>query len=549
VQTELAVLIGDTRTLLMVVLGAVGLVLLIACGNVANLLLARMRERQREIATRSALGASRARIIRQLLAESLLRGIAGGLAGCGLAYLSTPAALRLIGDSVPRAADAAVDLPVLGFAFLVSLISGVVFGIAPAVIASRVDLVATLKEGGCSDIAGHDWLRSAVIVGQVALGVVLTAGAGLLITSFLNLTRTNPGFNPDHVLTFVFETPDSRYKDTRPQFYRQYFEKLRALPGVQAAGGSMFLPMGDDEALVSFENPEQPVPQGQQPQADFSPITPGYFSTMQAPLLEGRDFTDADGMDSPKVMIVNQAFVQKYLHGERPLGKRLKPGAGDGRGGAPRWREVVGVVGNMQHSATEREPHPAMYLPASQLPNWCCLYSVVRTSVVPRSLEPAVQRLVSALDRDIPVTEVRTMRDLLSLQLSQPRFAMVLLGSFAGLALILTVVGLYGVIMYSVSRRTREIGVRLALGAQRTAVLSMVLKDAAVLAGLGIGIGIAATLASTSLLRTMLYGTGSRNPLVLAAVCLLVALTAFLAAYLPALRAAAIEPMQALRME
>jgi putative ABC transport system permease protein len=549
VRTELTVLIGDTRTLLMVLLVAVGLVLVIACGNIANLLLARMRDRQREIATRSALGAGRARIVRQLLAESLVLGIAGGLAGCGLAFLSTPAALRLIGDSVPRAADAGVDLPMLGFAFLVSLISGVVFGIAPAVIASRVDLIATLKEGGRSDIAGHDWLRSAVIVGQVALGVVLTAGAGLLITSFLNLTRTNPGFNPDHVLTFVFETPDSRYKDSRPQFYRQYFEKLRALPGVQAAGGSMFLPMVDDEALLSFENPEQPVPEGLKPHADFAPITPGYFSTMQAPLLEGRDFTDADGMDSPKVMIVNEAFVQKYLHGKRPLGKRLKPGAGDGTGAAPPWRVIVGVVGNMQHSATERESHPAMYLPASQLPNWCCLYSVVRTSVDPRSLEPAVQQLVSALDRDIPVTEVRTMRDLLLLQLSQPRFAMVLLGSFAGLALILTVVGLYGVITYSVSRRTREIGVRLALGAQRTTVLGMVLKDAAVLIGLGIGIGIAATLASASLLRTMLYGTGSRNPLVLSAVCLVVALSAFLAAYLPALRAAAIEPMQALRME
>ena len=300
VQTELTVLIGDTRTLLVVVLGAVGLVLLIACGNIANLLLARMRDRQREIATRSALGASRARIIRQLLAESLLLGIAGGLAGCGLAYLSTPAALRLIGDSVPRAADAGVDLPVLGFAFLVSLISGVVFGIAPAVIASRVDLVATLKEGGRSDIAGHDWLRSAVMVGQVALGVVLTAGAGLLVTSFLNLTRTNPGFNPDHLLTFVFETPDFRYKDTRPQFYRQYFEKLRALPGVQAAGGSMFMPMGDDEALISFENPEQPVPEGQRPHADFSPITPRFFPPCKLRCLKGGILPTRTGWTRPR---------------------------------------------------------------------------------------------------------------------------------------------------------------------------------------------------------------------------------------------------------
>jgi putative ABC transport system permease protein len=531
------------------VLGAVALVLLIACGNIANLLLARVRDRQREIAMRSAMGAARARIVQQLLAESLMLGVVGGLAGCCLAFLCTPAVLRLIPDSVPRAADAGVDLPVLGFALLVSLLSGVIFGIVPAITASKTDLVSTLKEGGRSDISGHDWIRSAVIVGQVALGIVLTAGAGLLITSFVKLTHADEGFNPSHVLTFLFETPDSRYKDTRPQFYRQYFEKLRALPGVQAAGGSVFLPMTSDGAFLSFVNPERPVPEGQQPNADLTLVSTGYFNTMQVPVLHGRDFSDADDMKSPQVMIVNQAFAQQYFPGEDVLGKKLKPGAGNGSPGGPAWREIVGVVGNTRHWATQREMTPAMYLPASQFPNWCCMYSVVRTSVDPASLEPEIRQLVSSTDRDIPVTQVRTMRDLLSLQLAQPRLAMVLLGAFAGLALTLTVVGLYGVVTYSVSRRTREIGVRLALGAQRSTVLKMVLRDAATLLTVGIVIGLTAAIASASVLKTMLYGTGSRDPLVLAAVCIVLAAAGLLAAYLPALRAAAIEPMKALRTE
>jgi len=549
VETELTSLLGDTSTLLMVVLGAVGLVLLIACGNIANLLLARMRERQREIALRSALGAGRSRIVRQLLAENLMQGAVGGLVGCALAFVLTPVVLRLIGESVPRAADAGVNLPVLGFALLVSLLSGVVFGIVPAVTASKTDLVRTLKEGGRSDTGRHNWLRSALIVGQVTLGIVLTAGAGLLITSFVNLTHMDEGFRPDHVLTFTFETPDSRYKDTRPQFYREYFEKLRALPGVQAAGGSMFLPMIDDLASVSFENPEHPAPEGQRPGAELSLNSTDFFRTLGVPLLEGRDFTNADDVKAPQVMLVNQAFAQRYFPGEDAVGKKLKPGVVNATSGGPPWREIVGVVGNVRHSATQREMAPVMYLAASQTPNWCCLYSVVRTSVDPMSLEPEVRRLVSSMDRDIPVTDVRTMPELLSLQLAQPRFVMTLLGAFAGLALILTVVGLYGVMAYSVSRRTREIGVRLALGAQRSAVLKMVLRDAAVLLAIGISIGAAASLASASVLKTMLYGTAPRDPLVLAVVCISVAFAGLLAAYIPAFRAASIDPTQALRSE
>jgi putative ABC transport system permease protein len=273
-----------------------------------------------------------------------------------------------------------------------------------------------------------------VIVGQVALGIVLTAGAGLLISSFAKLTHQEIGFHPDHLLTFRFETPDARYKTTRPQFYREYFERLRAMPGVQAAAGTLILPMTDDGADITFENPEHPMPKATLPSADISLISGDYFKTMQTPLLKGRDFNDADTVDSPKVMIVNQAFAEKFFAGEEALGKKLKPGVDGGLPGGPPPREIVGIVGNMHGSMTQRRERPAYYLPASQLPDWCCLVSVVRTSLDPHGLEPTVRQLVTSMDKDIPITDVRTMPELMSLQLSQPRFAMVLLGAFAGLA-------------------------------------------------------------------------------------------------------------------
>jgi len=349
------------------------------------------------------------------------------------------------------------------------------------------------------------------------------------------------------VLTLNFETPDSRYKNTRPEFYRQYFEKLRALPGVEAAAGTMLPPMTDNSAHLSFEDPEHPVAKGQQPGASLDVVSTEFFRTMGIPLLAGRDFSDGDTVDSPQVMIVSRAFAEKYFHGENPLGKKLKPGAGSG--GPPKWREIVGVVGDIRHGATEREMEPMQYLPASQLPTWCCLYSVVRTGMEPVALEPQVRSLVTSIDRDIPVTDVHTMTDLIGMQLAQPRFAMVLLGAFAGLALVLTVVGLYGVLAYSVARRTREIGVRLALGAERGAVLQMVLRQAGVLVLAGMAIGVTATVASASVLRTMLYGTESRNPVVLTGVCGVVALAGLVAAWLPARRAASVDPMRALRAE
>jgi predicted permease len=545
-QSALAALIGDTRSTLILIFGAVVLVLLIACGNIANLMLARMRERQREIAMRSALGAGRRRIIRQLLVESLVLSIFGGLAGSGLAFLSTPLVLHLIGDSIPRAADAGVDLRVLAFSLLLSLAAGVIFGIIPAIVSSRTNILSTVKEGGRSEVPGHDWLRSSLIVAQVALGLMLTAGAGLLISSFANLHHTKEGFNPDNLLTLTFETPDSRYKTTRPEFYRDYFDKVRAIPGVESAGGTIILPMTNDVAVISFENPERPVPAGQHPGANFTPVTPQYFSTMQIPLIAGRDFTERDDANRTQVIIINQAFAQKYFPGEQVLGKKLRPGAD--KAGSP-LREIVGVVGDTRLWATQREMQPSMYVPASQLDAWCCVYSVVRSRVDPISVEQSMRKLIASMDKEIAVTHVRTMPELMSVQLSQPRFTMVLMGCFAGLAITLTIVGLYGVMTYSVTRRTREIGVRMALGAQRAVVLAMVLRDAAVLLALGIAIGIAAVLASASILKSMLYGTGSRDPIVLIVVCMGVAFAGLVAAYIPAFRAAQVDPMVALRYE
>jgi predicted permease len=549
VESEITALLGETRTALLVVLGAVALVLLIACGNIANLLLARVRERQREMALRSALGAAKKRIVRQLLAESLVLSICGGIAGCVLAYLATPALLSLIGDSIPRAADAGVDTRVLTFAFALSVLTGIIFGVLPAVSGARTDLVSTLKEGGRTEVFGRDWLRSSLIVGQVAVGLLLTAAAGLLMSSFNRLIHAQNGFNPDHLTTMYFETPDAQYKDNRPQFYRSYFEKVRALPGVQSAAGVMILPMTNDGIIVSFENPEHPVPEGDQPSAHVTPITPGYFSTMQIPLQQGRDFSDRDDMNTQRVMLVNQAFAQKFFPGEQVLGKKLKPGAGDGVPGGPPWREIVGVVANMRLYATDREMDPQMFLPADQMHSWCCLYTVVRTSLDPTSMAASVQRIVSEMDKDIPVTQVHTMNELMALQVSQPRFAMVLVSTFAGLALVLTIVGLYGVMAYAVSRRTREIGVRMALGAQRELVMRMILRDAAFLLVCGIVIGSISALASASILKSMLYGIGPRDPQVMAMVCTGIAFVGLLAAYFPARRAAGVDPMVALRYE
>jgi putative ABC transport system permease protein len=546
VQTELAALLGDTRTALFIVQGAVALVLLIACANIANLLLTRMRDREREIAMRTALGANRRRIIRQLLVESLVLGAAGGIVGCALAFASTPLLFSLIGQDIPRAQNASVNLPVLAFATCLTIASALIFGILPSITGSSISLVSSLRAGGQADTLRRDWLRPALIVSQVALGLILTAGAGLLIASFIHLRRTNLGFNPDHLLTFMFVLPDYRYAKTRPTFYREYFDKVRALPGVEAAAGNINLPMTDSESYTPFQESEHPTTESERPSAALATVSTEYFKTMQMPLILGRDFADQDDVKAPPVTIVSREFAKRYFPNQDVIGKKVRP---DGMPGESPWREVVGVVGDLRFGVTQREVVPAMYLPATQAIDSCCLYTIIRTRLDPLALEHTVGHLVAAMDPDLPITQSSTMDELVSNQLTQPRFAMVLLGSFAFLALALTVVGLHGVMTYSVSRRTREIGIRMALGAQRTSVLGAIMREATILLGIGIAIGICISLASASVLENMLYGTTPHEPRVFGWVVVVVAASGLIAAYRPALRAVSINPTQALREE
>jgi len=311
----------------------------------------------------------------------------------------------------------------------------------------------------------------------------------------------------------------------------------------------MFLPMTGIDANMTFQNPEHPLPPGQLDAAANDIVSPQYFRTMQIPVLQGREFTDADDVHSPPVIIVNEAFARRFFPGESALGKKIRPGGSSDANGKPTWPQIVGVVGDTRRNSTQFAMRPEMYLPSGQAPNWCCMLSVVRTSVDPQSLEPAVRRVVASMDPQIPVTDMHTMRDLIAIEMKLPRFAVVLLGAFAGLALLLAIVGLYGVMTYSVTRRTRDIGVQLALGAQRRAVLAMILRDAGLLVGIGMGIGMAGTIASASVLQAILFATAPRDPLVLTAVCGVMGAAGLLAAYLPAMRAAGIDPMRALRAE
>jgi predicted permease len=363
----------------------------------------------------------------------------------------------------------------------------------------------------------------------------------------MHLRRMNLGFSPDHLLTFTFVLPDSRYAKKRPTFYREYFQKVRALPGVQAAAGNINLPMTDSESNTPFEEFGHPIPAPQRPSAAVATISTEYFKTMQTPLIRGRDFAQQDDVNSPFVVIVSREFAKRYSPKQDVIGKKVRLAGMPGESSP--WREVVGVVEDLRFGATEREVTPAMYVPAAQAADSCCLYTIIRTRLDPLAMERAAERLVAAMDPDLPITQVSTMDDLVSDQLTQPRFAMGLLGTFAFLALALTVVGLHGVMTYSVSRRTREIGIRMALGAKRSTVLGTIMGEAAILLGIGVAVGISISLASASLLKGMLYGISPREPLIFGWVVVVVAASGLIAAYFPAFRAASVNPIQALREE
>ena len=549
VRPALETLVGKSRTPLLILLGAVSLVLLIACANIANLLLARTASREHEMAVRSAIGASRSRVIRQLLTESTLLAILGGGAGIVLAEYALHLLLPLGGESIPRLDQASVDGRVLAFSLLLAFITSVLFGMAPALQASNVDLAGSLKEQSRGSTNRQDRLRGALVIAQVTLGLVLVTGAGLLMASFLHLEQSDLGLKPGHLLTYWFSLPESEYKTAQQMaFYDQLLERMRTLPGVQSAAGVWPLPLGGDNATVTFNIEERPTPPPSRPSARMAFATPGYFRTAGIPLLKGRSFTAHDDEKAPAVLIVNKAFADKFFPGEDVIGKRITPGAtGPGQKGET-LHEIVGVVGSAKLFALDAEPLPIYYFPYKQLP-WMPPVVMVRTSVPPRTVESAIRGQMAALDPLVPLFQVRTMDELLSTQVTEPRFHTLLLGCFASIALLLTMVGLYGVMAYSVTRRTREIGVRIALGASQAAVLSMVLKQAMRLVALGLVLGLVGSFAANQLLRSMLYGLSPWNLPVFVLAALLVALTATLAAYLPARRATKVDPMVALRYE
>ena len=550
VRPEMARLVGSSRAPLYILLGAVMLVLLIACANVASLLVARSTERAREFALRTALGASRAALVRQLLAESLILGLLGTVGGIGLAEAALRLILPLAGDQipVPRIFEAAIDLRVLAFSIAAAVATAILFSLAPAAQVVHADPIGALKEGAVNIAHGHHRLRSVLVVGQIALGLVLLVGAELLMVSFLKLVGRDPGFRPDHLLTFDIGLSNKQYTTaTTIAFSDHLIEKLRAIPGVRAASSGMPLPLEGHQMEIAFDIEERPLPPAERANSDISIVTPGFFGAMGIPLQTGRDFTQRDDLQAPRVMIVNQAFAQKFFSGEAAVGKRVRPGATNGQEG-PVMREIVGVVGNARQAPGSPGYDPIYYLPYKQV-SWWFGTVVVRSGVPPLELEPAAQAALMSLDHQAAMYQVRTGDERSAMAYSAQRFLMVLMASFAAIALILTVIGTYGLLSYAVARRRREIGLRIALGAGRREVLAMVFRQAGRLVALGIVLGLAGAAGVQRLLQSIVFEVRADDSVFLLPASAVTVIAAFAAACLPALRASSVDPMQALRSE
>jgi putative ABC transport system permease protein len=551
-RSQLEDLVGDTRTPLLILLGAVGLVLLIACANVANLLLARASGRAREIAIRAALGATRGRVIRQLIAESLSLSLGGAALGIAAASLSLTSILRLYPSNLPRAQEVGVDYHVLVFSVGLAIITGIAFGLVPALQVSKPNLSVAMREGGRSNTAsrGHNRLRSVLVIAETAIGVPLLIGAGLLIRSFNRLSHVDLGFNPAHLLTASFDLSETRYNsDQQDRFVQELFGRIRALPGVTSAAGAMPLPLSGSRFGVSFNLVDHPVPEANEPSAGFYVVVPGFFETAQIPLVRGRTFDGRDQRNSAPVMIVTQEFAKKFFPNEDPIGKRVKIGAGEGAARASyKTREIVGIVGDIRNSDLGKEPAASYYIPLPQL-MWGPPALLIRTAGDPNAITAEIRKILSVMDPDAPLYDVRTIEDYLALDLGRARFQTMLLGLFASIALVLTAVGLYGVMSYTIVQRTQEIGIRVALGASRRDVLSMVLARSFSMTGVGLLFGILGAVALTRLLSGLLYQVRPIDPLTFVAVSLLLGAVSLVASYMPAWRAARVDPMVALRYE
>jgi putative ABC transport system permease protein len=549
-------LVGDIRTTLWMLLGAVLFVLLIACANVANLLLARAGAREREIALRAALGANPARLLRQLLTESLLLALAGGLLGLLLAAWSISLLRQLGPATLPRLKEISVDWRVLGFTLLVAAATGIIFGLAPALASLRTDLNFVLRSAGRLASAGPAAarFRDLLVVAELAACVVLLTGAGLLIRSFARLESVNPGFRPDHVLTMQVSLPESRYSDFNVGlFYKQLLERLRVLPGVQFAAITRKAPLsGGDDTSLNFIIENRPVIErsADQPRAQYRAVSAEYFDALGIPLIRGRHFDRTDAENTPGVVLINETLARTYFGGDDAVGQRIQSGL---PGSA--WCTIVGIVRDVKHQGLDAQDKPETYYHYLQVPPaWMSFVEgamtvVLRTGPEPDSLAAAARGEVGKMDPSLAVFDVRSMESLLNSSLAQPRFRTTLLGVFAGLALLLAAVGLYGVIAYSVARRTNELGVRMAMGAQRNDVLMLVLGQGAKLAIFGIAIGLAVAFAAMRVISKLLFGVNAADPLTFAATALLILAVAFGASLVPAWRAIKVDPVVALRYE
>jgi putative ABC transport system permease protein len=541
-------LVGDTRRPILILLGAVGLVLLVACANVANLLLARTAEREREFSVRASIGAGRGRIVRQLLTESFTLALAGSAAGILLAIAGVKAVAQLAAGSIPRVEEASIDGRVLAFSIALAFITTVLFSLAPAVRLARMELISPLKEAARGNAARGGKFRSALVVFQIALGLVLVSGAGLLASSFVQLMRRDVGFRPDGLLTFSIGLPQSLASvPAHLAFESRVLDRLRALPSVTDAAVAVPMPLAGDQLTISFNIEERPSAPSKRPVSDMAFVTPDYFRTVGIPLQEGRGFTENDDATSEPVLIVNRAFADKFFPGENAIGKRIEPGAtaDNTRNG---MRQIVGIVGNARQDPLSGAPAPIYYYAAKQLP-WCCASYVVRTAGSVAALASSLHSVVASIDPSAPVYAVHPMDESLSKAFTAPRFQLLLLGAFAAIALLLSAVGLYGVLAYAVLSRTREIGIRVALGANRAIVLRMVLRQAAILVAAGVAIGALGATAGNRLIDTIVYAQGMPQARLLTAASFVLIVTAAAAAIVPARRAAAVDPIQALRAE
>ena len=546
---QLQRMVGNVRSALLVLLAAVGFVLLIACANVANLLLAQASKRQREITVRAALGAPRRRLVRQLLTESLLLGVAGGGLGLGLASWILVAIVHFESGNIPRLEHEGLNLIVLAFTALVSIVASLLFGLAPAWQTARTDLAETLREGGrgAAGAAHSNRLRSGLVIAETAIGVVLLVGAGLLLRSFQQLIRVDPHFNPHYLLALDVNLPSSRYNDQQTVlFYDQLLAKLRALPGVDAASAAWPLPFSGNDATISFEIQGRPSPPGQHPFAALAVVSPGYFHTLGIALLRGREFNLRDDAKSPPVVIVSQNFARQYFSNQNPIGQHMRPGIGDEK--AP-MREIVGVVADIKHDSLSDDFDPRYYLPYSQGMFGPQPSIVLRSAGNPVAQLDAVSNAIHGMDKELAVFNVHTMDEMMSNSANQPRFNAFLFSLFAAVALLLTAIGLYGVMAYSVVQKTHEIGIRMALGADPSDLLRMVLQRAVVLVGAGLGVGIAIGLGVTRFLASMLFAVHPLDWPTYAAVAAVLMGVGLLAGYVPARRASRVDPMVALRYE